>query len=299
MSCPASRCQRDHRVVERAVPRRDRGRRVRPGSSMSRRPSATRTSLACTMPAMPSLIVRRYWMSASTNARGVERVRVAAAVARRDHELGMRLARRGSSRRTPRSRASSSPGAGTRTTTRCAATRPSTRRGSSRPARGTRRSGGASSSKLIHAHPPHISHRTGTRSMSPGCRLCSANVFLRGTNGVAAVDAVAPAVERAGEPALARAAARDDAHAAVAARVLERAHAHVVGAHHDRPTGRGSRTRRSRAVAGSPRAGTPSARPAATAARLPSGRSPGRSSAPSGRGRATSIAYGTGSADRC
>ena len=51
--------------------------------------------------------------------------------------------------------------------------------------------------------------------------------------GVRAVEAVAPAVERAGEPALARPAALDDPDAAVAAGVLERAHAHVVGAHHD------------------------------------------------------------------
>ena len=42
------------------------------------------------------------------------------------------------------------------------------------------RTGGASSSKLIHAHPPHTSHRTGTRSMSPGSTLCGANVLRRG-----------------------------------------------------------------------------------------------------------------------
>ena len=43
------------------------------------------------------------------------------------------------------------------------------------------RNGGASSSRLIHAHPPHTSHRTGTRLMSSGCRLCSANVLRCGT----------------------------------------------------------------------------------------------------------------------
>src|SRR5256885_6951713 len=43
------------------------------------------------------------------------------------------------------------------------------------------RTGGASLSKLIHAHPPHVSHRTGTRSMSPGSRLCGANDLRRGT----------------------------------------------------------------------------------------------------------------------
>ena len=95
------------------------------------------------------------------------------------------------------------------------------------------RNGGASSSRLIHAHPPHTSHRTGVRSMSSGCRLCSANVFALRDVGVRAVEAVAPAVERAGEPALARPATLDDLDAAVAARVLERPHLHVVGAHHD------------------------------------------------------------------
>ena len=43
------------------------------------------------------------------------------------------------------------------------------------------RNGGASSSRLIHAHPPHTSHRTGLRLRSSGCRLCSANVFARVT----------------------------------------------------------------------------------------------------------------------
>ena len=38
------------------------------------------------------------------------------------------------------------------------------------------RTGGASWSKLIHAHPPHISHRTDLRSRSSSTRLCSANV---------------------------------------------------------------------------------------------------------------------------
>ena len=51
--------------------------------------------------------------------------------------------------------------------------------------------------------------------------------------GVRAVSAVAPPVERAREPVLARAAALDEPHAPMAARVLECPHAHVVGAHHD------------------------------------------------------------------
>ena len=40
------------------------------GSSMPRRPSATRTSLAWTIPSMPSLIARKYSISASMNAPG-------------------------------------------------------------------------------------------------------------------------------------------------------------------------------------------------------------------------------------
>ena len=69
--------------------------------------------------------------------------------------------------------------------------------------------------------------------MSSGCRLCSANVRALRDGGVLAVEAVAPPVERAREPALARPATLDDPDAAMAAGVLERAHAHVVGAQHD------------------------------------------------------------------
>ena len=50
-----------------------------------------RTSLACTIPAMPSLIVRRYWMSASTNARGSNAAPARGAYRIRDDELRMRL----------------------------------------------------------------------------------------------------------------------------------------------------------------------------------------------------------------
>ena len=64
-----------------------------------------------------------------------------------------------------------------------------------------RAAGGASSSRLIHAHPPHASHRTGVEVDVAGRRLCSANVLRRGMRGVRAVGAVAPAVERAGEAA--------------------------------------------------------------------------------------------------
>ena len=40
------------------------------------------------------------------------------------------------------------------------------------------RSGGASSSRLIHAQPPQSSQRTGTRSIWPGSRLCSEKDFF-------------------------------------------------------------------------------------------------------------------------
>ena len=51
--------------------------------------------------------------------------------------------------------------------------------------------------------------------------------------GVLAVRAVAPPVERADEPALARPSTLDDPDATMAAGVLEGPHAQVVGAHHD------------------------------------------------------------------
>ncbi len=51
--------------------------------------------------------------------------------------------------------------------------------------------------------------------------------------GVRAIGAVAPAVERTDEPALAGAAVLDDLDSTVPARVLERTHGHVVGAQHD------------------------------------------------------------------
>jgi hypothetical protein len=44
------------------------------------------------------------------------------------------------------------------------------------------RSGGAAGSRLIHAMPPHTSHCTGVRSMSPVARLCAENVRDWGTN---------------------------------------------------------------------------------------------------------------------
>jgi len=51
--------------------------------------------------------------------------------------------------------------------------------------------------------------------------------------GVCAVQAIAPTVERAHEPVLARPSTCDDFDAAMSAGVLERAYLHVVGAQHD------------------------------------------------------------------
>ena len=95
------------------------------------------------------------------------------------------------------------------------------------------RNGGASSSRLIHAHPPHTSHRTGDEVDVVRLQVVLGERLAPRDGGVRAVDAVAPAVERAGEPALARPSALDDLDAPMAAGVLERAHAHVVGAQHD------------------------------------------------------------------
>ncbi len=121
--------------------------------------------------------------------------------------------------------------------------------------------------------------------MSSGARLCSANVRRCGDARVLAVGAVAPAVERAREAGRAGAAALDDLDAAVPARVLEGAHADVVGAHDDDRLVEDLVLGEVVGPAGSPRAGTPSARPGARAARLPLRRSRGRSSAPWEPGR--------------
>ena len=281
MSWPASRCQRTtaslsvrcHVAIASVGSA---------GSSMSRRPSAMRTSFACTIPSMPSLIVRRYWSSASMNALRVER----RAVARREPPGDDGAAGCVSTTWYCSTNASSASFqfTGSRQAYHHSVRSDSTFHASRIVANGSMhcRSGGASSSRLIHAHPPHISHRTGTRSMSSGCRLCSANVRALRDVGVRAVEAVAPPVERAGEPALARPAALDDPDAAMAAGVLERAHAHVVGAQHDDRLVEDLVLDEVARLRGSPRAGTPSARPAATAARPPSRRSRGRSSAPCG-----------------
>ena len=96
------------------------------------------------------------------------------------------------------------------------------------------RTGGASSSRLIHAHPPHTSHRTGTRSMSPGSQVVLGERLPPRDGGVLAVEAVAPPVERAGEPVLARPSAlRRPCTPRWRQAFWNAAHPHVVGAQHD------------------------------------------------------------------
>ena len=155
------------------------------------------------------------------------------------------------------------------------------------------RSGGAPGSRLIHAQPPQTSQRTGTRSMSPAVEVVLGEGLGPRHEGVLAVEAVAPAVEGAGEAALEGAPALDDLDAAVAARVLIGRHLVSDGAHHDDGAGPGSRTRRSHRHRGSLRAGRPSATPGARAARPRARRSQGRSSAPWGCGRGPRTAKGT------
>ena len=81
------------------------------------------------------------------------------------------------------------------------------------------RSGGASSSRLIHAQPPHSSHLTGTRLRSSAPRLPSSNTSGRSTKVLRTVETPAPTVERADEAA-ARPAALHQLHPAVAAGVV-------------------------------------------------------------------------------
>ena len=187
MSAPRSRCQRTtaslsvrFHVAIASV--------GSAGSSMSRRPSATRTSFACTIPSMPSLIARRYWISASMNARGSN-----GAPGRSEYRIpGMTSCGCVSTTWYISTNASiaSFQFTGRRPAYHFSVRSDSTFHASRMVAAGSMhsRTGGASSSRLIHAHPPHISHRTGTRSMSSGSRLCSANVFRRGMRGVLAVE---------------------------------------------------------------------------------------------------------------
>ena len=150
------------------------------------------------------------------------------------------------------------------------------------------RTGGASSSKLIHAHPPHISHRTGTRSRSSGSQVVLGERPPLRDRGVRAVEPVAPSVERAPEPAVSQFPLPSTTFTPRWRQAFWNATTPMssVRTHDDRLVEELVLDEVVR-LAGSPRAGTPSARPAARAARPPSRRSRGRSSAPSGRGRGT------------
>ncbi len=94
------------------------------------------------------------------------------------------------------------------------------------------RSGGASSSRLIHAHPPHSSHLTGASARSSAHEIAFVELLGAQHEGVLAVESPAPSVERADEGA-ARPAALDELHAAVAAGVVVGADGGVVDAHDD------------------------------------------------------------------
>ena len=124
------------RVVERAVPRGHRQRRVGRELEVAEALGDAHV-VGVHIPSMPSLIARRYWMSASMKACGSNGASVAQPEPRGDDELRVRLHHVVHLDERLDRRASSSPGGGTRTTSRCASTPPSTRRGSWPRARGT------------------------------------------------------------------------------------------------------------------------------------------------------------------
>ena len=81
-----------HRVVERAVPGRHRQRRVGRAARCRAGPRRSRTSLACTIPAMPSLIVPQVLdVGVDERAAGRTAGRRAAGNRVRDHQLRVRL----------------------------------------------------------------------------------------------------------------------------------------------------------------------------------------------------------------
>ena len=241
-----------------------------------------RTSLACTIPSMPSLIVWRYCSSDSTNSFGSNGP-VARRVAAGDPELGVRLQHvvlllerllgelpvHGEPGGVPPLGAHRLDLPGVED------------RGDRLEALPQRRG------VLVEVDPraaaPRLApHRHEVEVVGPQVVLREA--APAGDRGVRAVRRVAPPVERAGEAALARARAP--------ARPARRGGGRRSGRRprrrrcaRRRSTGRGSRTRRSRWRSGSPRAGRPSATRGARAARPRAGRSRGRSSAPWGSGR--------------
>ena len=191
-----------------------------------------RTSFAWTIPAMPSLIVRRYWMSASMKARGSND-----APSRNPYLVGMTSSGCvcGTWYISTNASSASFQFTGRRHANHRSVRNDSTFHASSVLAAGSMhgRNGGASSSRLIHAHPPHTSRPHRDEVDVVRLEVVLGERLSPRDGCVHAVEAVAPAMERAGEPVLARPASLDDLDATVAAGVLERAHAHVVGAQHD------------------------------------------------------------------
>ena len=165
-----------HRVVDRAAPCRHR-RAGSSGSDMSCRPSAIRMSFSCVMPPMPDPSVRmKYrlaWMTGFTDVdpggcRG-QQLRVGLRDVVALHE--------GRRRQLPVHRQQARlPPLGAQRARPC--------HSSCLDANGSMqsRNGGASSSRLIHAQPPHSSHRTGARSRSSAHMLPSSNASGRSTN---------------------------------------------------------------------------------------------------------------------
>ena len=231
MSQPASRCQRTTASLSVRF-QVDMASSGSAGSSMSRRPSAMRTSLAWTIPAMPSLIVRRYWSSASTKARGSNRPPSRGGYRPGMTQLGMGLHHV------------------VLLHERLFGQLPVHREAAGVPPLGPQRlhlpgveDGGERLDALpqrrrvvVEVDPgapaPHLApHRREVEVL--GLQVVLGERLRLRDEGVRAVGAVAPPVERADEPALARPPALDDLDAAVAAGVLEGPHAQVVGAHHD------------------------------------------------------------------
>ena len=202
------------------------------GSSMSRKPSAMRTSFACTIPAMPSLIVCRYSRSASMYARVSNVAASGGAYLPGDAELRMRLDdvvllhERGFGELPVHGEPACVPPLGAQ---RLDFPRVEDR-GERFDALPQRRRVvvevdpcAAAPCLALHRHEVDV----------VGVEVVLGEGPRPGHERVLAVGVVAPPVERAREPVLARAAALDDPDTAVAAGVLERAHAHVVGAQDD------------------------------------------------------------------
>ena len=227
MSAPRIAVPAGHRLVEGAGPvaAASAGRR---GLDVAK-PSATATSLAMHHPAHAVTHRAEVRMSAAMKSFGLKSRR-AAAVTRGDDELRMGLGDViGLDERLDRELPVHGEWHAYHHSVRT--TPSSTRRG---PCRGLEesRNGGAVRVQVDPRAPAHVSHRTGTRSMSPASRLCSENSAV-GAPTCWRRRGVAPAMERAREPFSHVPAAAATRHTAVSTQVLERVHADVGVAHHD------------------------------------------------------------------